>query len=101
MKINKNNALKIWERDYGNAITVKDFSGNIMNKKDYGKPNNKHGWNIHHVKPKSLGGTNEKNNLVCTNIITNIAAGNKTTYKINSKIYQIKRGKIVSQKKKK
>ena len=42
------------------------------------------------MKPKSQGGMNAKENLICTNITTNEKAGNKTTYWIDDKLYQIK-----------
>ena len=100
MEINRTNALKLWDETYGeNALIVKDFHGNYMcrdgygNKEFYIELNGEKincGWNIHHMKPKSLGGGNTKDNLICTNISTNEKAGNKTTYWIDGKKYQIK-----------
>ena len=100
MVINRTNALKIWDETYGeNAFIVKDFHGNFMCREGYGNKdfyivlNDEKincGWNIHHMKPKSLGGKNERDNLICTNFVTNTMAGNKTTYWIDGKKYQIK-----------
>ena len=100
MIINKKNALKLWNETYGeNAYIVKDFHGKYMCKEAYADRNFQIvingetiecGWNIHHMKPKSLGGKNEKDNLICTNITTNEKAGNKTTYWIDDSLYQIK-----------
>lgn len=100
MNINKKSALKFWDETYGEkAYIVKDFHGNYMCRDAYadkdfqvdikGKKVNC-GWNIHHMKPKSQGGKNAKENLICTNITTNEKAGNKTTYWIDDKLYQIK-----------
>lgn len=49
------------------------------------------GWNIHHILPLSRGGTDAENNLICTNIITNDAAGDRITYWIDEALYQVKR----------
>ena len=100
MKINKYNALRFWEECYGNKQYAEDFHGNLMCKDGYGKNNfsvNYHGqkkycgWNIHHVLPVALGGTNAVSNLVCTNIATNEAAENKITFWIDDCLYQVKR----------
>ncbi|MDR1891506.1 MAG: HNH endonuclease [Oscillospiraceae bacterium] len=98
MKINKINALNLWNEIYGRETLVKDFHGNYMSRDAYGEENAYHlvwgqkvlcGWNIHHILPKAAGGTNEKSNLICTNIITNREAGDKTTFWIDDCNYQV------------
>ena len=118
MKINKANALKLWEEYYGTALWAKDFHGNLMYKDAYGNDeswafrgsttssyrfgyagtvlwssNNKIycGWNLHHVLPIAKGGTNAQTNLICTNIITNEEAEDKITFWIDDCNYQVKR----------
>lgn len=100
MKINKANALKLWEEFYGDSEYEKDFHGNIMYKYAYANENCHFiwngeriycGWNIHHILPKSHGGTNTKNNLLCTNIITNASAADKNTYWIDDTLYQVRK----------
>ena len=49
------------------------------------------GWNIHHILPLSCGGTNEKHNLICTNIYTNDEAEDKITYWIDDCLYQVQK----------
>ena len=38
MKINKKNALKLWERYYGDARFAEDFHGYLMCRDGYGNP---------------------------------------------------------------
>lgn len=100
MKINKKTALKLWEERYGSRELADDFHGYLMCKEGYGDENyyivrwGKKiycGWNIHHILPTSCGGTNAKDNLLCTNIATNDAADDKITYWIDDKLYQVKK----------
>ena len=49
------------------------------------------GWNVHHILPKTHGGTDAVENLICTNIITNENAADKITYWIDDSQYQVKK----------
>ena len=80
MKICKSNALRLWDAYYGNVRFAEDFHGNLMCRDGYGNADYcvirwgrtvYRGWNIHHILPIACGGTNEKQNLICTNIYTN------------------------------
>lgn len=103
MKINKINAYKFWCECYGNELWAEDFGGGIMYRDAYGDPNayfvndrgqkNYCGWNLHHILPINRGGSNAKENLECTNIITNEIAGDKTTFVIDDIKYQVKKVK--------
>ena len=77
MKICKSSALRLWGEYYGNVRFAKDFHGNLMCRDGYGDKDYYTyqygqqiycGWNIHHILPVANGGTNEKHNLICTNI---------------------------------
>ena len=100
MKINKKNALKLWELRYGDKEFADDFHGYLMCRSGYGNPeyfvkkNGRRiycGWNIHHVLPKASGGTNAIDNLICTNIATNEGAADKITFWIDDCLYQVQR----------
>ena len=100
MKICRANALRLWEECFGNSQFAEDFHGNLMCRDGYGDDDfcvyrfGKQiycGWNIHHILPLSCGGTNEKHNLICTNIYTNDEAEDKITYWIDDCLYQVKR----------
>ena len=100
MNITKRNAMRLWERYFGSAEYAEDFHGNFMCKHGYGNPDYYIwdrgtriycGWNIHHLLPLALGGTNAISNLICTNIITNEIAADKNTYWIDDCLYQVQR----------
>lgn len=100
MRINKEHAMKFWYECFGNARFVDDFHGYLMCREGYGNPNYYVvkdgeriycGWNIHHILPKAMGGTNAKVNLLCTNIATNEEAGDRITYWIDDCLYQVKK----------
>lgn len=100
MKINKKNALRLWEMCFGDVRFAEDFHGYLMCKDGYGNPDyyvydhNERiycGWNLHHILPKSLGGTNAIGNLICTNITTNDEAADRITFWIDDCLYQVQR----------
>ena len=100
MKINRTTALSLWHEQYGFSRFAKDFHGNLMCIDGYGDSNYAVwfngrkiycGWNIHHILPRSSGGTDQKNNLLCTNYYTNAEAGNRITYWIDDCLYQVKK----------
>jgi hypothetical protein len=95
MKITRKFALEVWQYRHRDIIATNDFHGKTMFRNAYGASEAKFGWNIHHIIPKSLGGTDEIENLICTNIETNEAAGNKTTFWIDNCLYQVRHGEIV------
>lgn len=115
MKISKATALRLWDERYGDTLWVEDFDGGLMYRDAYndrevsavrtignryalntqlilGLFDNQKiycGWNLHHILPKANGGTNAKDNLLCTNIITNDEAEDKTTFWIDDRNYQV------------
>ncbi len=99
MKINRENALRLWDQRYGPVKTARDFHGRVMYREAYGDRDftlsglclEPCGWNIHHILPVALGGTDEASNLICTNIATNEAAGDKITFQIDNSLYQVRR----------
>ena len=100
MKISREKAIELWENEFGGKEYAEDFHGNLMRKSAYGNPNYREthngkivycGWNIHHILPIALGGSNSIENLMCTSIITNEAAGDKITYWIDDSLYQVKK----------
>lgn len=98
-------AMRLWNEIYKGSLFAEDFSGNLMCRSGYGDRdfhvdvNGKRiycGWNTHHVLPKSRGGADSSDNLVCVNITTNDKAADKTTFTIGGDVYQIKRKKRTS-----
>jgi hypothetical protein len=101
MDINEETAKKLWRSRYGNEDNVKDFTGKWMYFYDYGKQKElreskggemiDYGWNIHHMYPQDLGGTDNKNNLEIVHWETNASASNKTTYTIDGITYRVRK----------
>ena len=100
MRINKKNALRLWEMCFGDNNFAEDFHRYLMCREGYGDPDyyvcdGKEriycGWNIHHILPKTCGGTNAISNLICTNIATNDEAADKITFWIDDCLYQVKK----------
>ena len=100
MKITRKLAEQIWLEHYGPCTFARDFHGNYMVFEGYGNPNYYRyfggeiiycGWNIHHIRPKSQGGPNAKNNLICTNIITNEMIADKTSFRLDDQNYQVRK----------
>ena len=71
MVINRETAMRIWSKRYGNDLKVTDFAGRTMVKSAYDDRNSAFGWNIDHVLPQSKGGKTAEHNLVCCHILTN------------------------------
>lgn len=100
MTITRSVAMRLWYEHYGNAICAEDFDGGLMYRDAYGDAgyyewyNGRKvycGWNIHHILPLARGGKNNKDNMICTNIITNQAAGDKITYWLDNGLYQVRK----------
>ena len=100
MRPSRKVAMDLWNQRYGNRRFAKDFHGNLMFKDAYGDPefsiveNGERvycGWNLHHILPSAFGGSNKYANLLCTNIATNEAAGDKITFWIDDDLYQVHR----------
>ena len=64
MKINKETALSLWHERYGDKQEVKDYAGRLMSLSAYDNRSSSLGFNIDHIFPTSLGGTNDKENLI-------------------------------------
>ncbi|QIW62399.1 HNH endonuclease signature motif containing protein [Mycoplasmopsis gallinacea] len=86
--ITKEKAEKIWESYYGTQTRVKDFAGRTMNKSAFNNRKSAFGWNIHHVKPISLNGSNDIENTIPVHILSNSEFGDKNSAKVNGTFYQ-------------
>jgi len=70
MEINHETAMKLWTERFGKADRAYDRKGLLMLKTAFGDENSRYGWNFHHIKPKSKGGTNAKENLEFVHVLT-------------------------------
>ena len=91
MKITEQTAKQLFREKYPNGVGY-DFAGRKMSISNYGD-SSKVGWDVDHILPVSKGGTDAKENLQCTNVITNDNKANNTTWNDNGKTWQVRRVK--------
>jgi len=61
--IDHDKAMKKWMVELGKGQDAKDYKGRLIKKAAYGDRYSQYGWEIHHIKPKSKGGTDALDNL--------------------------------------
>lgn len=71
MDLNRETAMRLWNKTYGKDTKVSDFTGRKIVKGAYGDRNSEFGWNIDHILPVSQGGKTNDSNLIVTHISTN------------------------------
>ena len=64
--MDKKEALKIWEHEFGNAEYAYDFTGRKVKQSDY-LIENQVGWVVSYVRPLELGGKHEEGNIIILN----------------------------------
>ena len=90
MEINRETAIRLWNKTFGNETRVTDFSGRTIVKGAYDDRNSDYGWNVDHILPQSRGGKTADHNLVCCHILTNDEkADSFPSFKANGKRFQI------------
>ena len=71
MDLNRETAMRLWNKSFGKETKVNDFTGRIIAKGAYNDRNSEFGWNVDHILPQSRGGKTADYNLVCCHILTN------------------------------
>ena len=64
--LNKEEALKIWEHEFGNVLYAYDFTGRKVKRDDY-LVQNQVGWVVSLIKPLELGGPFDEGNIIILN----------------------------------
>lgn len=84
-------ANSIWEKTFGNVDVAPDFSGREIHKKDYGQAgsNSEYNWDIDHIYPHSLGGSDKHKNLLPCHITTNREKGDALDFYANNRHFKI------------
>lgn len=77
MDLNRETAMRLWNKAFGKETKVKDFAGRTIVKGAYNDRNSDFGWNVDHILPQSKGGVTADHNLVCCHIKTNDEKANK------------------------
>lgn len=77
MDLNRETAMRLWNRTFGKETKVQDFAGRTIVKGAYNDRNSDFGWNVDHILPRSKGGVTADHNLVCCHVQTNDEKANK------------------------
>ena len=71
MDLNRETAMRLWNKSFGKDTKATDFSGRTIAKGAYNDRNSEFGWNVDHILPESKGGATADYNLICCHIKTN------------------------------
>lgn len=77
MDLNRETAMRLWNKTFGKETKVKDFAGRQIVKGAYDNRNSAYGWNVDHILPQSRGGVTADHNLIVCHISTNDEKANK------------------------
>lgn len=77
MDLNRETAMRLWNKSFGKETKVKDFAGRTIVKGAYNDRNSEYGWNVDHILPQSKGGTTADHNLICCHMLTNDEKANR------------------------
>lgn len=92
MQINKEQALRLWTKQFGRKIKVTDYAGRSMDKSAYNNRSSRFGWNVDHILPQSKGGKTADHNLICCNIQTNDEKADRfPCFHANGQSFEIRR----------
>lgn len=92
MELNKETALRLWNKSFGKETKVKDFAGREIAKGAYNDRNSDYGWNVDHILPVSRGGKTADYNLVVCNIATNDEKADKfPVFRANGTQFEIRK----------
>ena len=83
---------ELWEHEFGNSTSKKDFAGRKIIKSAY-KDGSQFEWDLDHILPLSLkkqGKPDNINNWQITHVKTNREKADKNPFTIDNKKYQIK-----------
>jgi len=90
MDLNRETAMRLWNKSFGKETKVKDYAGRLMAKGAYNDRGSEFGWNLDHVLPQSRGGKTADYNLVCCHILTNDEKADKFPgFKANGVAFEI------------
>ena len=71
MDLNRETAMRLWNKSFGKDTKAVDFAGRMIAKGAYNDRNSEFGWNVDHILPQSKGGATADYNLICCHIKTN------------------------------
>ena len=90
MELNRETAMRLWNKTFGKETSVFDFSGRNIVKGAYNDRNSEFAWNVDHIYPQSKGGATNDSNLIVCHILTNDEKADKfPCFTANKKKFEI------------
>lgn len=90
MDLNRETAMRLWNKSFGKETKVKDFAGRTIAKGAYNDRNSDCGWNVDHILPQSRGGVTADHNLICCHMHTNDEKADKfPCFNANGVVFEI------------
>jgi CRISPR/Cas system Type II protein with McrA/HNH and RuvC-like nuclease domain len=87
---------EFWIHEFKNREYATDFAGRQIKRSEQGQ-DSEFGWSIDHILPLSLKSPDNITNLQITHFRTNQEKADKTTFKIDDILYQVKQVKNLNQ----
>ena len=90
MELNRETAMRLWNKTFGKETSVQDFTGRKIVKGAYNDRNSEFAWNVDHIYPQSKGGATNDSNLIVCHVLTNDEKANKfPCFTANKKKFEI------------
>ena len=90
MELNRETAMRLWNKTFGKETSAHDFTGRKIVKGAYNDRNSEFAWNVDHIYPQSKGGATNDSNLIVCHILTNDEKANKfPCFTANKKKFEI------------
>lgn len=90
MELNRETAMRLWNKTFGKDTSAHDFTGRKIVKGAYNDRNSEFAWNVDHIYPQSKGGATNDSNLIVCHILTNDEKANKfPCFTANKKKFEI------------
>jgi hypothetical protein len=70
MELNRKNAMKAWEDQFGKLVQAVDFAGRKIQKGAYEQKTSDFGWMLTYLVPKNAGGSAKPENIICVHVKT-------------------------------
>ncbi len=90
MDLNRETAIRLWNKSFGKKTRVIDYSGREIVKGAYNDRSSEFGWNVDHILPQSKGGKTVDYNLIVCHILTNDEKADRfPVFKANGSRFEI------------
>lgn len=93
----KEMALRLWERLFPGKTEAYDYASHKIRKDDFQKDESEFAWDVDMIKPRSAGGTYQMENLLPASLTTIALRNGRSSFSIGSLFYEVRRGRRYGQ----